>query len=295
MKRIVAGVLASLAVLPTLGASAQPDRYVGTWVSESGKRYNVTTMHADGRFRTEQFDGLKSAGTIEGRWQLRGEQIVWTYHQPRIDGEDANALVSTTPDRFSVRERNGSVSTFFRKGLVDPLSPAVLPVAVGTGWILQDEMGEMAIRIGVRRTVSGQDCYRVDWIDATLNLPYQSELWSVTGDGVYAVGRHVLGRDLPFEKPYKLLSRTPKAGEKWQASLAMPGHAETLSLSVGADEEVATPAGTFRATPLTLVGETLTIRRWYAPRVGLVREASILTEDGKERPLNVKNLKRRLE
>jgi len=291
----LAALVALVTFAPWPDASAQTDRFTGTWVSVAGDTFSVTTMQVDGRFRTEQFVGLKRTGTIDGRWTVRDTQIVWTYLEPRIEGEDANAILSASTNRFTLREKDGSLSTFFRKGVVDPLSPSVLPVAVGTGWILEDQMGEMAMRIGPPRSMSGQECYLVQWIDATLNLAYQSECWAVKEDGVYAVGRHVMGRDLPFEKSYKLISRTPAAGEKWEGTVAMPGHSEKLSFAVGAEEEITTPAGKFRAVPLTLEGELLRIRRWYAPSIGLVREASVVTVEGQETPVNAKNLKRRID
>lgn len=267
-------------------ALPQADRFAGTWVSTDGKSYNVIVMEADGRFRSEHYTALKVGSTMEGRWQVRGDSIVWTYLNPKVEGEDVNPIASAGKDRFALREKNGALTHFYRKGVVDPLSPAVLPIAVGTGWVLEDDMGEVGIRIGGRQEVNGLDCYRVDWVDAMLNGVYQSELWAVKEDGVYAVGRSVLGRSLPFEKPYRLLGRTPVAGEKWDAVVATAIRTEPLKFSVGAEEEVKTPAGTFKAIPVTLEGDVVVITRWFARGIGLVREQS---------NLNAKNLKRRIE
>ena len=283
-----------LAVSVTLTAhtGAQDKRFVGTWVSASATSLNVTTMRPDGQFHTEQFEGLELAGTVEGRWLVRGNTVAWIYVKPPAAGEDVNPIVSYAPDRFTLRETDGSQSTFFRKGVVDPLAPEYLPVAAGTGWVLADEAGQVGIRVGVREMFAGQDCYRVEWI--TGPSTYQSEYWSLREDGIWVVGRKVLGRELVFERPYLLLGRTPRVGDKWKATLTVGQRSENVEVSVGPEEAITTPAGKFQAIRVTLQGRLLAYRRWYARGVGLVREEPVLGEGAAGERLNLKNLKRLL-
>jgi hypothetical protein len=138
-------------------------------------------------------------------------------------------------------------------------------------------------------TVLQADGYRVEWIEGPLT--YQSECWSVRSDGVYAVGRRVMGKALPFEKPYLLLKNAPTPGDGWKAAVAAAGFADTLSVSVGTRERVSTPAGPFEAKPVVVEGRALRYRRWYAPGVGLVQEEASLSEGD---PMNLKKLKARL-
>ena len=93
------------------------------------------------------------------------------------------------------------------------------------------------MRVSVRETFAGQDCYRVDWI--TGPSAYQSEYWSVREDGIWVVGRKALGRELVFERPYLLLRRTPQAGDKWEATLTAGQRSENVEISVGPEEEIA--------------------------------------------------------
>ena len=199
--------------------------------------------------------------------------------------------MSSAPDRFTLRETDGSPSTFFRKG-VDPLAPEYLPVAAGTGWVLEDEGGEVGIRVSVRETFAGQDCYRVEWI--TGPTTYQSEDRSLREDGIWVVGRKVLGRELVFERPYLLLKRTLRVGDKWAATLTVGQRSENVEVSVGPEEEITAPAGKFQAIRVTLQGRVLAYRRWYARGVGLVREEPVLGEAAAGERVNLKSLKRLL-
>ena len=175
-------MLVALAQAST-AASVDTEGWVGTWLSEAEGVANVTTLMADGRFRTEHLAGIQVLGVTSGRWELRGNAIRWSYDAPQseLPADDVNPVVLKTPDRFVVQEVNGSESSFFLKGTVDPKAPPDLPVAVGAGWVLKDELGEFAIRVTARETVGGHDCYRVDWIQG--GRAYQSEYWFIDSEG----------------------------------------------------------------------------------------------------------------
>jgi len=169
------------------------------------------------------------------------------------------------------------------------MSSAVFPVTAGSEWVFRDTTGETSIRVAAREPFAGIDCYRVDWTGV---VPFQSEYWQVKGDGIYVVGRRVMGRVSRFATPYLLLRHKLIAGDSWDASVSSESFSETLKFTVGGDEEVATPAGRFRATPVTVRGKAIVYRRWYAKGVGLVREETLLPDGC---PLDEKKLIRRVE
>jgi hypothetical protein len=107
-------------------------------------------------------------------------------------------------------------------------------------------------------------------------LPYQSEYWFLDEVGIHVVGRHVLGRAVPFAAPYLLLKRTLTPGDTWSATIKTDALNDVLTISVGAPTSVTTSAGTFDALPVTTAGSALSYRRWYAPGVGLVQEVALV-------------------
>jgi hypothetical protein len=216
--------------------------------------------------------GTRVAATTIGRWELRGNAIRWSYDAPeRANREDeVNPIVLKARDRFILRELDGSEAAFFLKGAVDPEAPPDLPVGVGAGWVMKDELGEFTIRVTARETVGTHDCYRVDWLQGASE--YQSEYWFMDSEGVRVAGRRVLGVRLEFQKPYLLVKRALKQGDTWDASLTVQGKEMKASISVGRPGEVLTPTGRFRAVPVTLESDELHYARWYAKDVGLVRE-----------------------
>jgi hypothetical protein len=274
-----------------IALAADTEGWVGTWLSEAEGVTNVTTLMPDGRFRTEHLAGIQVVGVTSGRWELRSKAIRWSYDAPQsaLPVDDVNAVVLKAPDRFVVRELSGSESSFFLKGTVDPKAPPDLPVAVGAGWVLKDELGEFAIRVTARETVGGRDCYRVDWIQG--GRAYQSEYWFMDSEGIRVAGRRVLGVQAEFATPYLLVKRVLTPGDEWDASITVRGREVRATVSVGQRGEVVTAAGTFQAVPVTLQSDALHYVRWYTKDVGLVREDVLV--GGQLH--NTKTLQRRLE
>lgn len=292
MKRRHALQAGSVVAVLALGASplrADTGGWEGTWISEAEGATNVTTLMADGRFRTEHLAGIQVLGVTTGRWELQGNAVRWSYEAAKGAADDVNTVVLKAPERFILREVDGSESTFFLTGTVDPKSPPHVPVAVGEGWVLKDALGEFAIRVTARETVTGHDCYRVDWIQG--DRAYQSEYWFLDADGIRVAGRRVLGVKMEFTTPYLLVKRVLTAADRWDASMSVLGRETKATVSVGALAEVSTNAGTFRAVPVTLQSDAMHYVRWYAQDIGLVREDVMLGD----KVHNTKILQRRLE
>ena len=105
----------SIAALLALAAcsrapQAQPDQFAGKWQS-SRLAASPLYMRANGEWeiRNDEDKVLQY-----GVWHLEEGKMVWTV---KIDGRvthDVNALLSVTPARFELRERDGSVTRFDR-------------------------------------------------------------------------------------------------------------------------------------------------------------------------------------
>lgn len=172
---------------------------------------------------------------------------------------------------------------------VVPEDGAIMPLVPGREWVYRDTTGETVIRVAARERFAGIDCYRLDWVGVA---PFQSEYWQVKGEGIYVAARRVMDRVTRFEPPYLLLRRGTLPGDSWEAEARSGAMADTLRYSVGAEEDVVTPAGRFRAFPVSERGRTVEYRRWYAPGVGMVKETTTLPDGS---PLDEKLLVRKRE
>jgi len=150
-----------------------------------------------------------------------------------------------------------------------------MPLKPGQKWVYRDTAGETVIRVAARERFAEVDCFRIDWVGAA---PFQSEYWQVKGDGIYVVGRRVMDHVSRFATPYLLFRYRLVPGDSWETTVASETLTDTLRYSVGAEEEVTTPAGRFRAFPVSERGKTLEYRRWYARGVGMVKEATLLPD-----------------
>jgi hypothetical protein len=265
--------------------------FIGTWLSSGNDSdcLNVTELRADRTFHMDRYLGVDLVGTIDGRWQLTGDIMSWIYDDPPSVKDDKNPIVSADLDQFSLRETKGTITTFFRKGISDKKASQYLPISIGSGWVLKDNMGEVAIRISVRERFAGQDCYRVDWIDEVV---YQSEYWMVTDEGIIVIGRRVMNQDVQFVKPYLLLKHKLTPGDSWETSVSFGSINELVKFVVGPEEDISTPAGQFRAIPVLMHSRAVEYKRWYAKDIGLVREDSRFSGNFH---VNEKRLGRRIE
>jgi hypothetical protein len=157
------------------------------------------------------------------------------------------------------------------------------PCRLGTQWVY-DQDGEESVRTVTAVEVKGRETLAT--IAVTCRSEWQ-ERFAVTPDGVF---RRKL--DLyEIDPPLCMLRLPAKAGEKWDAvEPPQPGLlAHGGRMSIGAEEMVTVPAGTFRAVPVTWEvrtwdGEPLehpeTYTYWYAAGVGVVqfRGGSILRQ-----------------
>ena len=152
--------------------------------------------------------------------------------------------------------------------------PDYFPARLGTTWVYEQD-GEESIR-----TVTAVEAKTNETV-VTLTITGRgtwSERVAVTPIGVFR--RSLEGTE--FDPPLCLLQLPAKAGSAWDA--VEPVRAGVLAhggrMTIGEEEAIAVPAGTFKAIPVrwevrTWDGEELeepeTYTYWYAADVGLVQ------------------------
>lgn len=111
--RVVAAAMVALLVLAG-SCSRQPEpraeQFVGQWKSS-----RLATMPLDMRADGEWEIKAEAGKPLQyGVWQVQGRRMLWTV---RIDGRithDENAILSVGPQKFELREQDGSVTRFER-------------------------------------------------------------------------------------------------------------------------------------------------------------------------------------
>lgn len=99
-------------------APVTPKMLAGTWLSGFGAMVTEVTLSDDGRFLARYFVANSFVGKVSGRWSVEGRELTWEFDEDNGLVErkrDVNAVLEISADRFSVRERSGSVTVFTRK------------------------------------------------------------------------------------------------------------------------------------------------------------------------------------
>lgn len=114
MRRLGLGTLlaAGLAGVGGCGQKAPtPEQFVGKWRSS---RMNAVPLYlrANGEWeiRADADDKVMQYGI----WELNGRSLVWYIKQDGRLMREGNAIVSVAPQRFELREQDGSVTRFER-------------------------------------------------------------------------------------------------------------------------------------------------------------------------------------
>jgi hypothetical protein len=155
-----------------------------------------------------------------------------------------------------------------------PPGPEYFPTQLGTTWVYEQDGDESVRTVSAVATTGGETI-------ATLTVTGRGE-WvervAVTPAGVFR--RALAGSE--FEPSLCLLQLPAKVGAAWDAvEPVRPGAlAHGGRMTVGEEETVTVPAGTFKTVPVrweitTWDGEELedpeTYTYWYAPGVGLIQ------------------------
>lgn len=164
----------------------------------------------------------------------------------------------------------------------------------GDLWAFEDPVGKMSIRVLEEIEVAeGKGrAHKVGWFMEGQEAPYQVEYWRKDGPDYLVVGREIAGRVLIFDEPYLFLTESVKPGDTWQSAIKFGGRELVLNFSAGEKETIETGVGTFEAIKISVKGPPQSVERWYAPKIGMVKEITRLTLGGRTSPGNEKVLKR---
>jgi hypothetical protein len=100
----------------------------GIWASNPSNGEIYTIMNADGTFHCAyaniKDDALiidNSKQSLTGKWKIEKSKIIWTYDKGNIDFKknenDINEIVSFDKNTLSLREMDGTITTFKKANL----------------------------------------------------------------------------------------------------------------------------------------------------------------------------------
>ena len=147
------------------------------------------------------------------------------------------------------------------------------PTAVGTRW---EYVLDGTDKLDHTREVTESETANAA---TTAVFKWTSHGGQYTAASVYRVeGKLVLrtgwAKAQSFETPCTMWKPDAKAGDTWTAGIVGPKEATQFTAARGEEAEVTTPAGKFRAVPVTIRSRNdakSANTYWYAPGVGLVR------------------------
>jgi len=151
------------------------------------------------------------------------------------------------------------------------------PTAVGMSWTYRVPDGKVVVKVAKHEIQSGTMCARIETLDKGEVVAVQDV--AVTADKVLRVAHD--GEKI--EPPLLLLKLPAAKGQKWTVDSKMTDRSGTDLIRgsfMTAEEDVKVPAGEFkkaiRATAeITINGRATTIKSWYAPKVGLIKQRII--------------------
>lgn len=126
---LVALMVVSLAAVRTQAQTrATESALVGFWTSTQPGTDVVASviLEPSRRFSSTGRLGEKNLGTINGRWLVRGNALVWIYDNNPA-AEDSNPVVEFTPGKFKLKETSGKITTFTRASSAGPAPGAREP------------------------------------------------------------------------------------------------------------------------------------------------------------------------
>lgn len=84
--------------------------FFGTWLSSKADK--PIKLLPDGRWEVSVFLG---ASKVAGNWSVEGDSMIWTYDDAPAGLKDVNKIIKSESDKFVLKERNGSHTTFIRE------------------------------------------------------------------------------------------------------------------------------------------------------------------------------------
>jgi hypothetical protein len=161
-----------------------------------------------------------------------------------------------------------------------PESP-YCPLKVGTRWEYRSGDRNYTVTVRKQQKAGSVDAMLVETESERGSL---AELLAVGADGLY---RHASNGDA-VEPPLRLLKLPARPGESWKVQVKCRGQLTRGTFTL-TEADVQVPAGKFRAIVaegnLQIDDHRFTLVSWYAPGIGLVRQA--IRIDGREEVLEL--------
>lgn len=112
-RRLFTCALCALVLVPVTGCQRTPEldasAFVGRWQSSRLTTPLVLYANGDWEIRTDQGEVLQY-----GVWSFVPGRFLWTFKHGKQLEHEVNPLVSFSPKAFSLRETDGTVTTFTR-------------------------------------------------------------------------------------------------------------------------------------------------------------------------------------
>jgi hypothetical protein len=156
------------------------------------------------------------------------------------------------------------------------------PLVPGTAWTFRTNThGEIVMRVGETARVGSHDCRMVETIVGGNTT--QRECYRVTAEGVYAHQRTYPAGSVTLTPPQRMLATPVIVGETWQWKGRIDNQPITMNFTWARREATTVPAGTYQTMQLYFVGQLgdgvrIQSWRWFAPKIGMVKEDSVVTQ-----------------
>lgn len=164
---------------------------------------------------------------------------------------------------------------------------SILPLSPGITWeyhISNSDGGSSSMTVRAISTEKSADKELVRLETRANDSVIQTEDVATETHGIFCYRRAWPGKqDQPLDPPQLKLPDQMSVGTKWDTDESTPGTDAHLRFNVVAEEEVAVPAGTFHAfraeceQPWPI---SATIKRWFVPGVGLVKDVTSIRGPG---------------
>ncbi|MCS6977040.1 MAG: hypothetical protein NZM31_08560 [Gemmatales bacterium] len=151
--------------------------------------------------------------------------------------------------------------------------PNYMPLKVGNKWTFKADFGGQTVELAQKVVkVEKKDGRNV----ATIEMDFAGQtVTEQTGSDERGVFRYSF-QGVPVDPPVQALKLPFKKGESWEASYKVQGQEVKATMKSEAEEEVSVPAGKYKAlvvaTEMDLGGQKISVRTWFAPNVGIVKQ-----------------------
>lgn len=154
--------------------------------------------------------------------------------------------------------------------------PDYMPLKLGSKWTYHMKLDGQTYAV-TQRVVKLERLgdHDVASLEMEIGAKILTELYSSSSKGVFA---HTCN-GVPADPPLPVLQLPFKKGNSWEGSLPLGGQKFKVTFKAD-EEEVTVPAGKYKTITVQMEGEIMgqkiSARNWFAPNVGMVKQAGEL-------------------